>query len=167
MVGKRGIWVVPVIVIVIVIIIFFSWFFWPSSVDDSSQKEKENTTINGNNNKYQSSQSNQREYSVVHLENASTVHGWMLSLAFILMILAGTGAVCHQKKVATPHRERLEEGIDELRGILIDRGYIQARKKRRCLTKRQKKVARKVKKLQGKLKSALETSEEEEETENI
>ena len=160
MVGKRGLLAVPVVVIVIAIIVFFSWFFWPTSVDDS---EKEDTTIKGNNNKYQSSQSNDREYSVVHLENADAVHGWMFTLAFLLMFVAGTGAVCHQKRVATPHRERLEEGVAELRGVLIDRGYIQGRKKRR-LSRKQKKVAKKVKKLQEKLKkNDLDVSVSEEE----
>lgn len=167
MVGKRGFLAVPIVVVVIAVIIFFSWFFWPS-VDDSSQKEEENTTIKGDNNKYESSQSNDREYSVVHLENADTVHGWMFTIAFILMFVAGTGAFCHQKKVATPHRERLGEGIAELREVLIDRGYIQGRKKRRGLSKKQRKVARKVKKLQEKLKkNAMETSESEEETQGL
>ena len=159
MVGKKGFLAVPVVVIVIAIIVFVSWFFWPSSVDDS---EKEDTTIKGNNNNYQSSQSNDREYSVVHLENADAVHGWMFTVAFILMFVAGTGAVCHQKRVAAPHRERLEEGIAELRGVLIDRGYIQGRKKRRGLSKKQKKVARKVKRLQEKLKRDEEDISEEE-----
>ena len=75
---------------------------------------------------------------MVHLENASTVHAWMLTLAFIIMILTGVGAFCHQKRVATPHRERLEEGIEDLREVLIDRGYIQGRKKHRCMTKKQR-----------------------------
>ena len=55
----------------------------------------------------------------------------------------------------------LEEGVAELRGVLIDRGYIQGRKKRR-LSRKQKKVAKKVKKLQEKLKkNDLDVSEEE------
>ena len=166
MVGKRGFLVALVAVVIIAIIILFSWFFWPS-VEDSSQEEEENTTIKGDNNNYESSQSNDREYSLVHLENADMVHGWMIAIIFLLMILAGSGAVGHQRKVATPHRERLEEGIEELKGVLIDRGYIQARKKRRCLTKKQKKAVRKVKKLQVQLKNVLEHSEEEEESENL
>ena len=166
MVGKRGFLVALVAVVIIAIIILFSWFFWPS-VEDSSQEEGENTDIKGDNNSYESSQSNDREYSLVHLENADMVHGWLIAIIFLLMILAGSGAVGHQRKVAAPHRERLEEGIEELKGVLIDRGYIQARKKRRSLTKKQKKAIRKVKKLQGQLKNVLEHSEEEEESENL
>lgn len=162
MVGKKGFVAIPVVIIVLAIIIFFSWFFWPSSVDDSSQKEKENTTIKGNNNKYESSQLNEREFSVVHLENADTIHGWMFTATFFLMVLVGTGAFCHQRRVAAPHRERLEEGIAELRGVLIDRGYIQGRKKRLGLSKKHRKVAKKVKKLQEKLKrEEIDISEEE------
>ena len=50
-----------------------------------------------------------------------------------------------------------------MRGVLIDRGYIQGRKKRR-LSRKQKKVAKKVKKLQEKLKkNDLDVSVSEEE----
>ena len=147
-----------VAVVIIVIIVLFSWFFWPS-VDDS-QTVEEKTDISGNDNKYFSTQSNDREYSLVHLENADAVHGWMFAITFLLMIVAGIVAVGHQKRVATPHRHRLEEGITELREVLIDRGYIQAKKKRRCLSKKQKKAIKKVRKLKGKLKNVLDSDED-------
>ena len=79
MVGKRGFLVALVAVVIIAIIILFSWFFWPS-VEDSSQEEGENTDIKGDNNSYESSQTNDREYSLVHLENADMVHGWMFAI---------------------------------------------------------------------------------------
>ena len=164
MVEKKTVGKILVVFLVLAAIVgFFSWLFWPTSIDNSTKDdEKEKTTIEGSGNEYTSTQINEREYSVVHLENARTTHGWMLTTLFVLMLLVAAGAVVYQRKAAR-HRDRLEETVEDLKEVLIDRGYIQERKKKRkTISKKKRKNAKQIKKLKGKLKN-LESSDDGEE----
>ena len=70
MVEKKTVGKILVVFLVLAAIVgFFSWLFWPTSIDNSTKDdEKEKTTIEGSGNEYTSTQINEREYSVVHLE---------------------------------------------------------------------------------------------------
>ena len=160
------------VTVLVVVAVVVTYFCWPATQDnDNNDNDNDNNDdIKGNNNRIQTNEIRKTEVSMVHIEGLQgqlSTSKWVTVLGFSFIFTLMIYAALHFKCVKLPRRmrkklerERTIARLDDIEAILVERGYMTKKlKKKGKKTKGKKMRMRKV------IKKAKEAMEEESESE--
>ena len=156
--------------VLVVVTVVVTYFCWPATQDNDNNDNDNNDDIKGNNNRIQTNEIRKTEVSMVHIEGLQgqlSTSKWVTVLGFSFIFTLMIYVALHFKCVKLPRRmrkklerERTIARLDDIEAILVERGYMTKKlKKKGKKTKGKKMRMRKV------IKKAKEAMEEESESE--
>ena len=158
-----------VTVVVLVVVFMVTYFCWPASEDNDDNDN--NDKINGDNNSIATTEDKSTEVSMFHIEGLQgqqRFSNWLTGFGFFFIFALILYAAVRFKYVKSPsrmqkrlERERVLSRLDDIEAVLVERGYM-AKKIKKKGKKKSKKV--KMSELMRKAKEALENDDGSEES---
>ena len=121
--------------------IVVTYFCWPATQDNDDNGDDNKDDIKGNNNKIQTNEIRTTEVSRLHIEGLRgqlSTSKWVMFLGFSFILLLMIYAALHLKCVKLPRRmrkklerERTMMRLDDIEAILVERGYMTKKLKKK------------------------------------
>ena len=156
--------------VLVVVVVFVTYFCWPASEDNDDNDNNDN--VSGDNNNIATTEDKSTEVSMFHIEGLQgqqRFSNWLTGFGFFFIFALILYAAVHFKYVKLPRRmrkrlerERVLSRLDDIEAVLVERGYMPKKIKKKG-RKKSKKVT--MSELMRKAKEAMEDDTGSEESE--